>query len=352
MLLGFIAFLEVGASLYYYYGVAPNQRTQIEQVLLLEDPDGADMLRYAPHPYFNYVCNPQFRYPDGYVPHNSRGFREPEWPAAKAPDEFRILTVGGSTTYGAYAKKAEDVWPAMLEQQLQAHSIRPVKVLNLGVPSYTTHEIIGVLAMIAPSLAPDLIVIHVGANEAFSAAYPDEGGPDNTTFRFSWNYRPFPAWLLTAMQRSFTLRLAGYAWASRAGRLPGAMIQAFQSPVPPPDQLQINARQATGKYFRQTLNTIIGLTRQIGATPVLCTHPIHPGWNPSDAYYQSVRPAIERNNRIIQEIGATEQLPVVDWYGQITQSDRFADALHATLEGMETKAKLLADAIQPLMERQ
>ena len=36
-----------------------------------------DVVRYISHPYFNYVCNPEYRFSSGYKPHNSKGFRQP-----------------------------------------------------------------------------------------------------------------------------------------------------------------------------------------------------------------------------------------------------------------------------------
>jgi lysophospholipase L1-like esterase len=352
LLVGIIGFIEVFASIYYYWGLSAEQRNMVETILALKAAEEYDVVRYISHPYFNYVCNPEYRFSSGYKPHNSRGFRQPEWPERKEPDAIRIIALGGSTTYGAHYEEEQGVWPALLEKRLQVlYPDVKIEVFNLGVPSYTTHEILGIMAMLAPSLAPDIVIIHVGANEAFGSCYPDEGGPDNTNFRFAWNYRPLPDMIKFGMRKSFLLRSVGILWLSREGRLPGAMISATQYPVPPKEEIIENSRKATGKYFRQNLTTLIALSRHIDAVPVFLTHPFHPGWNPQDTYTQSVILALIRNNQIIQEIGKEYHAVVVDLYTQMQNPELFSDALHATPEGMSMKAQLIVDQIRPVVSQ-
>lgn len=350
LLVGLIAIVEVLASLYYYWGLPAQKREMVENLLALEASNEYDIVRFRPHPYFNYVGNPDYVFPeDGYKLHNSRGFRQPEWPDTKPPGAIRILAVGGSTTYGAHYREHTQVWPALLETRLNNQYSSPIEAFNLGLPSYTTHEIMGVISMLAPVLSPDIILIHVGANEAFTACYPNEGGPDNTNARFSWKYQPLPDFAKSAMRRSFLLRYLGFVWASKTGRLPGNMITTVQYPPPDDATLMENARKATGKYFRYTLSTLIVLSRHIGATPVLLTHPLHASWNPEQVYYQSVIPAMHRNNRIIHEVGAEYHTLVIDLYTLMQDPAVFLDAIHASPEGMAMKARIIGDQIAPLI---
>ncbi len=351
LLIGLIAIIEVLASLYYYWGLPEQDREVVENLLALEASNEYDIVRFQPHPYFNYVGNPDYVFPeDGYKLHNSRGFRQPEWPENKPPGTIRIIAVGGSTTYGAHYREHTQVWPFLLETQLNTRYDRPIEVFNLGLPSYTTHEIIGVVAMLAPVLEPDIIIMHVGANEAFTACYPDEGGPDNTNARFSWKYQPVPPLIKDAMRRSFFLRYLGFVWASKTGRLPKNMITTVQYAAPDDATIIENSRKATGKYFRQTLGTLIALSRNIGATPVLLTHPLHPGWNPEQVYYQSVIPAMHRNNDIIRDVGAEYGALVIDLYAVFQDPVVFLDAIHASPEGIQAKADIISTQLTPIIE--
>ena len=65
--------------------------------------------------------------------HNSLGMRGPE--ATQKTDRIRIMTIGGSTTYGIGVNDWE-TWPYYLDSLLG----NSYEVLNLGVAGYTTAE--------------------------------------------------------------------------------------------------------------------------------------------------------------------------------------------------------------------
>lgn len=348
---GVIAILELFGSLYYYFGFSTEERELLETVIGMKRSE-APVRRYRPHPYFNYTCNPNYRTPDNIRPYNSRGFRRPEW-GGKKEGGIRIIALGGSTTYGMYSKDGSDVWPALLEKKLQARWGPGIEVFNLGVPAYTTHEIIGVTAMLLPTLSPDIVLVHVGANEAFAAAYPDEGGPDNTTFRFSWNEKPISELLMFWMRNSRLIRVLASRYAvSLKGYLPGDMVTAMQYPHPPDREAVENAAKATGKYFRQNISSLIALIKDMNAIPVLLTHPLDPRWEyPKRVFYQRVVKAHRRNNRIIMEMAKLRSVPVVKLYSHMRNEKYFADAIHESDAGMEMKARLLVPQLDTIIEQ-
>lgn len=348
LLIGIIGFMETFASVYYYLRFDKQKREQLELLLGLRTFDEHITLRYAPHPYLNYVFNPKYQLPDGDRPYNSKGFRAPEWPTTKEPETIRIVAVGGSTTYGMFFKDGKNTWPALLERALEDKFHSEFEVLNLGIPGYTSHEIIGVLAMLAPALSPEIILIHIGGNDAFAAAYPDEGGPDNTSFRYSWYFTPLPELLTVMMRKIFLIRLLGITFIPLVkGALPGDSIAAMQYPHPPDQEVIVNSQTATGKYFQQNLKTLISLSKNIDAIPVLFTHPLHPKWEyPKETFYKVVIAAHKRNNKIIMEVGARHDVLVVDLYSHMQDARFFSDALHASAEGMKKKTVLIADAIE------
>ncbi|MCX6579885.1 MAG: SGNH/GDSL hydrolase family protein [Candidatus Aminicenantes bacterium] len=351
LLVGFIALLELTGSIYYRFGFTGEKRELLETIIG-SDRSHAPAPRYVPHPYFNYTCNPAYRDPDGEQPYNSRGFRQPGW-TAKKKGTLRIVALGGSTTYGMHSKNGSDVWPALLEKKLQAQWGPGIEVLNLGIPGFTTHELIGVAAMLVPILTPDIVLIHAGANDAFSACYPDEGGPDNTGFRFSFSYKPIPGALLFLMRNSKLIRVLAFRYAvSSKGYLPGDMIAAMQYRHPSDEDAVKNGAKATGKYFRQNIDSLIALVRNTGAIPVLLTHPLNPQWEyPTKVFYQAMVEAHRRNNRIVMEMAQLRDVPVVDLYIPMREVRYFIDAIHESPAGMETKALLIVPAINALIER-
>src|SRR6202008_4755542 len=66
----------------------------------------------VPMPYVNYIPSP------GFPEHNSLGYRGPEIEIPNPPGVYRIVSLGGSTTYGS-ATKPEDAYPAQLQKILR-----------------------------------------------------------------------------------------------------------------------------------------------------------------------------------------------------------------------------------------
>lgn len=350
MFLGFFGILEVIGAFYYHFGFSGEKRHLLETVIGLKSSNRYHTLRFIPHPYFNYVGNPEYRLDDGYRPFNSRGFRQPEW-TAKKEGTLRIVALGGSTTYGVYSRDGQDVWPALVEKMLRNQWGSGIEVLNLGAHAYTAYEIIGVTAMLVPILSPDIVLIHVGANDAFAVHYPDEGGPDNTEFRFSWRYKPIPEFLRFSMRNSRLIRVLAYHLIAARGYLPGDMISAMQYPRPADSEAVRNAANATSRYFRQNILSLITLVKAIGATPVLMTHPLNPKWNnPRKLTHRVLVEAHRRNNRIILEIARDRHITVVDLYTGMQDPYYFIDAIHANPEGMKLKAALIAPAVSTVIK--
>lgn len=346
-----VCIVEGLSAAYYFFVIDSKTREAIEATINLSVEKSQFSLRYKGHPYFNYVCNPEFQFPDGYKPHNSRGFRMPEWPDTKAANSIRVLALGGSTTYGIGYERGEEVWPSIIQGLYRNQYHAAMDVINLGVPDYTTHEIIPVLAMLGPVLKPDIVVIHVGGNEAFDAAYRDEGGPDNTEFRFQWNYRPLSQPTQIVMRRSYFARVVGFYWIGRSGLFPSDIWSAMQYPHPTGEQLQQNAAHYTGKYFRQNLITLVALSRELHAEPFLLTQPLNPVWdNPSDPFHQIIVNAHRLNNSIILQVAAERNVRVIDLYQLMRRRELFTDALHDSEAGMKKKALLVANGILPVVQ--
>jgi lysophospholipase L1-like esterase len=153
------------------------------------------------------------------------------------------------------------------------------------------------------------------------------------------------------MRKSLFFRLAGTAFfPSVKGAFPGNIVAAMQYPSPPESQVRANSPRATGKYFRQNVKTLIALSQNIDAMPVLLTHPLHPKWeSPADSFYKAIVSAHRRNNDILLEVGSESYVPVVDLYAQMHNPQFFIDALHASPQGMAKKSLLVAEEIESLV---
>ena len=352
MVAGLLGFIEaIGATLY-YLRFSTEQRRQVSVALGLEQDDFNSVLRYLPHPYLNYVSNPDFTHPDGSRPHHPIGIRATELSLqSKSEGALRLVALGGSTTYGMYFWDGDDVWPSLLTRYLDvAIPAARLETINAGVPNYSTFELIGVAALWLPELEADIVLVHTGLNDAFTVGYPDEGGPDNTAFRYSWTYRPLPAPLRTVMRRSWFARAMGAGWLSRGSHAVGGMADAMQYPTPSAEQVERLAPAADGKYFRRNLHTLIALIRAAGAEPVLVEMPLNPGMERGlGPYYDAVSAAVVRNNRIMAEVAAEHGATWVPLYARMRDPAHYKDAAHLDQAGMLLKAQLIAERIVPLV---
>ncbi|MBZ0308251.1 MAG: hypothetical protein K8I82_19455 [Anaerolineae bacterium] len=116
-----------------YYSSYGTQEQKIMYLYSLDEIRALDA-RFIPLPYINYVPSPQN--PE----HNALGYRGPDVLLPKPEGTFRIVTLGGSTTYSS-ATSSEESYPMQLWQILRDdYGYTSVEVVNAGVSGYTTWE--------------------------------------------------------------------------------------------------------------------------------------------------------------------------------------------------------------------
>ena len=99
---------------------------------------------------------------------NSLGLRSPE-PKDKQPDEFRILSLGESTTFGALVEN-DQTYSALLEVALnQNNTARTFRVINAGVSGYTSFQSLKYLELRGLELKPDLVLLYHEVNDYLPA---------------------------------------------------------------------------------------------------------------------------------------------------------------------------------------
>jgi lysophospholipase L1-like esterase len=119
---------------------------------------------------------------------------------ADTSDSLVILALGDSTTFG-WGVRDEDSWPAQLERLLDAPG-RRVRVLNAGVPSYTSSQVKLQLAELLERKRPDVILASVLWNDLWFSRI-DPWYPELLIFiqprpwrRFLVQHSAFYRWLM------------------------------------------------------------------------------------------------------------------------------------------------------------
>jgi len=235
-------------------------------------PVPADKTFYAPHPFMTYHVLPD-RSREGMYSfrHNNLGFRGQDTTVEKPEGVYRILCVGGSTTYGTGSTKDELTYPAQLEVILaERHPDRRFEVINCGVSGYGTVENLINIQLRLLELDPDAVVVYHAANDArpiqakgFKADY--------SHLRTAWREAEPNALDLFLLRWCRT-----YAWVTR-GHDPKKQAKALFSRIAVEDYESLHVPSSTHvpaegvDAFLRNLRSIVAVCRVNGVEPVLAT---------------------------------------------------------------------------------
>jgi lysophospholipase L1-like esterase len=106
---------------------------------------------------------------DARVRVNRLGFRGDEIAVRKPDGVFRIVALGGSTTFGYHNSipSNDETWPTKLERALARRLPgRKIEVVNAGVPGYTLRNSLINFVSRVTWLEPDLVIVYHGVNDA------------------------------------------------------------------------------------------------------------------------------------------------------------------------------------------
>ena len=94
--------------------------------------------RFIVHRYLGHYPTPN--YVSGENRHNSLGYRGDEIDMPKPEGEFRIVCLGGSTTYTFAVADFRDSYPDRLQRYLRDEGFPNVRVVNAGAGSWSSWE--------------------------------------------------------------------------------------------------------------------------------------------------------------------------------------------------------------------
>jgi len=294
-------------------------------------------IRIVPHPYLCYAGNPDYRSPDGKTRHNSLGFRGPEI-APKAPGEYRIAFVGGSTTYTYNVPEDEFSYPALVGKRLRGHfGHKNVQVINAGCIGYSSLQSLLNLELKVLDLEPDLVVVLHAINDIAPRIVPHESyRRDESGYRGVWGIEE-PWWEI-----SLFARYLAYQWGAieRMEHVP-----AFQFSLDPKYVAKALAANPP-VHAARNLNEIVKLAARRGpkvmfATMATC---MAIGDFCSWPCYQR---AFKQHNAMTLGIGRKLSVPVFDWAAVMpTDKRHFFDGHHMKKSGARIKAEQFAGFIQ------
>ncbi len=259
-------------------------------------------------------------------------FRGRSYADKKPRGVYRVVTLGGSFTYGwPYNERPEVAYPAVMERALNDGGDLPLKVevINGGVGGYTSFQGLYYFKKRLVKFQPDLITICFGANDAAA----------NDSIGVHMSDREYYEHLATLQQRKGMMKvkkvldnLRVYALVEKALYKVRKAAHKEGQRVPPED-------------FKRNLREFVQLARGHGFKILLIPEP--------SRVYATLEEQLEVNP-YTQAMGEAarehpELIKIVDFITPLAGRDKdatFYDEMHLTVEANDFAGKLLAEGVR------
>jgi len=257
---------------------------------------------------------------------NAHGLRGPELPR-RGSDVRVVLSMGDSVTFG-YGLAAADTYPVRLEAELLDALGPGVRVVNAGVPGYSSHQGRAALPDLLERLSPEVVVISYGFNDARNLFASDE-----------------------AVSRAGRMaRVARQVlWKSRLYRALRILLIAPPRLREAPDGPEV-ARVDVPRYV-ENLSAMVAAVRAAGATPVLLATPFEADTlTPYGPEWFSLHTPIARYRDAARTLAEESGVPFVP-VDPLTEAHApgnhhlFLDPAHPNPDGIEIMVAALAPVV-------
>ncbi|MEW6144782.1 MAG: SGNH/GDSL hydrolase family protein [Thermodesulfobacteriota bacterium] len=333
-----LAILEIGTRVWLDF-IAPEDVSLEYSLYSYLSPDNQ---RYVRHHYLNYYPNPEYR--RGKTYHNSLGYRNDEFLAEKPEGVFRIVLLGGSSTYNIGIDDNDKTWAAQLEKILRdKYGYKNVEVINAGVGGYNSWETLINLEFRVLDVDPDLIIEYEGTNDVHARFVdPVSYRGDDSGRRKQWDP---PSVFFLEHSALFRVILRKLGVTEQVGI--GNFITPRNTAYGPVSVAKHDPMGLLDKnppvYFRRNLNNMVAIAKANGVEILFSTWAYSPYLNDyaSTPYYQK---GFEENNDVVKEVAIENGIPFFDFSAVMPKDRKFwRDGRHVNALGAEKMAELFAE---------
>ena len=317
------------------YGGFPN----------LDTPDGPGLTaNYVPHQYLNYVLNPQRSYYGKKQFNDLYKIRRSEVINAEKGSKWRVLILGGSTTFCEGIAREEDTWPYLLESIIRNRCGPDCDVINGGVSGYTLLENFIHYIVLLNRLSPDLVMFNTGINDVHPRLF-GEIVADYSNYRVPWRASETEIWRPNRWLRSFYW----YRYYFLNKVVLDAMYQGIAGQVsrkgPRPSQWQDALRRNSGAIYRDQLDSFIRLLKCQGIRVAILPQFFSPITGPDQVFAKGVQDHNRTNEELAREHGLPfgSELLAPDLF----QASDTLDACHFSEDG----SRKMADTVFVFMKQ-
>lgn len=306
------------------------------------DPDS---LRWTPHHYLNYIPTPGY-WKNG-TAHNRLGYRGPEIVQPKPEGVFRIVTLGGSTTYTVAVADNDKTYPRQMERLLrEAYDHPQVEVINAGVVGYNSWETLINFQFRVLDLDPDLVILYQNTNDVHARlVLPETYRGDNGGRRRQWSAPPLSIWdhsnfLRIVRRRMGWSRVEGLGAFVNAESFVGFGADLRGRAIPHTPMAILKANPPV--YYRRNVGNLLAIARSHGIPVLLVTWAYSPHFRDYTAT-EVYRRGFAEHNAILKELSGEWEVPLYDFAAEMPGDTAYwAEGRHVNEAGALRKAELFA----------
>lgn len=292
-----------------------------------------------PVPYISYVPDPD------YEGHNGLGYRGPEIAIPKPQGIYRIVSMGGSTTYSTGTTE-EESYPAFLESILRDdYGYSNIEVINAGVSGYTSWEILSSFAFRVLELEPDMLIYYGALNDltvrewlssdCYRGPNPQRG-LNGQRGLFVERNAELPA---SALYRLVAILLG---WMSNPLALDSAFEPSRVQCEPDPGGTTLEKRLVanTPIFFERNIRNLMTLALAHNVQPVVSSWV----YNVAAARPQLWQQSITQHNAVTREIATDMGIPYLDLVAEFPVNNAYweVDGIHLVAAGTYEQARRYA----------
>ncbi len=333
-----LVILEISSIIWLKYVANPDQ---YRKYVLYTDIE-PENYQWSKHPYLNYYPTPNYR--NGLTYHNSLGYRNREFSLKKPERIFRIVAIGGSTTYTIAVDDNEKIFTAQLENVFKdKYGYKNVEVINAGVGGYNSWGSLVNLQFRVLDIDPDLVIIYSGGNDILTRlVVPSAYVGDNSGSHKKWESPRISFFeystLLRIISRKFGLSHQVGVWSFvEAEEYLGPKVKGHDSY----DVLEKNPPI----YFRRNLRNMIAVAKANDVEIMFVTWAHSPYFDDvaSLPFHQK---ALIENNDVIREVATQGNIQLFDFAEQMSKDNEYwFDGRHVNEHGSLLKAELFGQFI-------
>jgi lysophospholipase L1-like esterase len=345
--------------------------------ILMNQTTPADFFSCMPQPVLNYIPTP-LKEEYGFRQHNYMGFRGHAVSLQKPEGIYRILFLGGSTTYGSGVNNPDSTFPALtgiiLNTWLDSiHSIKKynnVEVINGGLEGGTSAEELTHYLFKYRYFKPDLIVLHSGINDALKSAdnlyQPDYG---NFFLNGDFNIIPLPIkarFILRSYFLSFiVINLVYYDVLNSPNSYRKTCMWYYPQAV---DTTKTVWQKGLGAYttdlekdtsiyrnilhpaFEKNIETLIRTVLADSFQILILTNAINPTWEyqyPFSKHFAKIYTHItEENKTILVKLATLYKIELIPFEYSSVHPENWLDNCHLNEKGEREKATIVANFVK------